>query len=318
MIIPRKFLATTGPFWFLSLTYISMFWANATSLPLFARFFIGDTFKVIYLYTIFGYEVYLGEAILTLIAIALVTLLCIRSKAAAAHAMVVMALVFTVGITVCFVIAAAAGQGDWAPAFVPDRTALSQTLRIAFISPWAFVGFEGITHSAEEYNFKIDKLHRILVISVLSTTALYVFVTLLSISAYPADCTSWLDYIRNLDQYSGIEGLPAFYAARTYMGSAGVWILMASLLSLVLTSLIGNLRALSRLFYATAADDILPDRFAELNDRQIPANAMLLVAGISCVIPFVGRTAIGWIVDVTTLGATMLYGFVSAAAAAAL
>ena len=26
-------------FWFLSLTYISIFWANATSLPLFARFF---------------------------------------------------------------------------------------------------------------------------------------------------------------------------------------------------------------------------------------------------------------------------------------
>lgn len=31
-------------FWFLSLTYISMFWANATSLPLFSKFFIGDLF----------------------------------------------------------------------------------------------------------------------------------------------------------------------------------------------------------------------------------------------------------------------------------
>ena len=52
--------------WFLSLTYISMFWANATSLPLFMRYFVGDLFRFGRLFTVFGYEVYLGEALLTL------------------------------------------------------------------------------------------------------------------------------------------------------------------------------------------------------------------------------------------------------------
>ena len=301
-------------FWFLSLTYIAMFWANATSLPLFARFFIGDTFKVGYLFSIFQYEVYLGEALLTLAAIAAITLLCIKSKSAAAHAMVAMVAVFSIGIALCFLVAVVKNKSGWSPAFVPDKSAVAQSLRIALISPWAFIGFENITHSAEEYNFKRDKLHRILVISVLTTTAVYVFVTLLSISAYPEGCADWLDYIRNLDSYSGIDGLPAFYAAHFYMGDLGVAILIASLLALILTSLIGNLRALSRLFYAAANDDILPGKFAQLNEKHIPANAMLLVAAVSCVIPFVGRTAIGWIVDVTTLGATILYGFVSAAA----
>ena len=300
-------------FWFLSLTYISIFWANATSLPLFARFFIGDTFKTVYLFTVFGYEVYLGEALLTLAAIAGVTLLCVRNEKATARLMVVLVCVFTAGIALCFTVAAAAHRGGWAPAFVPEKSAIAQSLRIAFISPWAFIGFENITHSAEEFNFKRDGLHRILVASVLVSTAIYIFVTLLSISAYPEGCTSWLDYIRNLGDYSGIEGLPAFYAAHHYMGDFGVAILMAALLALVLTSLIGNLRALSRLLLATARDGILPSRFSELNDRNTPANALILVAAISAVIPFVGRTAIGWIVDVTTLGATMLYGFVSAA-----
>ena len=55
-------------FWFLSLTYMAMFWANATSLPLFARFFIGDTFKFGYLFSVFGYEVYLGGAPRNLVA----------------------------------------------------------------------------------------------------------------------------------------------------------------------------------------------------------------------------------------------------------
>ena len=42
-------------------------------------------------------------------------------------------------------------------------------------------------------------------------------------------------------------------------------------------------------------------------------HAILLVLIVSLPIPFLGRTAIGWIVDATTFGATMIYGFVSVA-----
>ena len=304
-------------FWFMSLVYLSVFWANATSLPLFARYFIGNTFRFGYLYTVFDYEIYLGEVLLTLAAILLVALLCIRSKTGAARLMVVLVLLLLAGIAVCFV-AALAGHGGtdmtFAPAFLPDRGSFSQVLRIVFISPWAFIGFESITHSAEEFKFGRSRLYRILVISVITSTAVYMMVTLLSVTAYPAECGSWLEYISRLDQYSGIEGLPAFYAARHYLGDAGIYLLMASLLSLVATSLIGNLRALSRLFYAVSRDGILSPRCARLNRRNIPANAIWLVVLFSLPIPFVGRTAIGWIVDVTTIGATLLYGFVSAAA----
>lgn len=304
-------------FWFLCMTYIAMFWANATSLPLFAHYFLGDIFRFGYLYTVFDYPVYTGEVLLTLIAILSVLLLCIRSRMAAARAMVGLVVIFVAGISFCFA-AAMTGNGkegaSLAPAFVPDSGALAQTLRIVFISPWAFIGFENITHSSEEFRFKSDKLHRILVISVITSAALYIFVTLLSITAYPEGCANWLDYITHLDRYEGIDGLPAFYAARHYLGDTGIHILMASLLALVLTSLIGNLRALSRLNYAVARDGIIPKRFTRLNDRHIPAAAMILVAVLSLPIPFLGRTAIGWIVDITTIGATIVYGFISAAA----
>ena len=199
------------------------------------------------------------------------------------------------------------------PAFLPDKGVLEQVIRIAFISPWAFIGFETVSHSAAEYKFKHSNMFRILVISVAVTTALYIFVILLSVTAYPEDCSGWLDYITHLDRYDGIAGLPAFYAANHYLGQTGVNILMASLLSLVLTSLIGMLRALSRLCYAVALDGILPERFAHLNEKEIPANAILLVLLVSLPIPFLGRTAIGWIVDATTFGATIIYGFVSVA-----
>ncbi|MGX8699079.1 MAG: amino acid permease, partial [bacterium] len=303
-------------FWFLFLTYISIFWANATSIPLFARYFLRGMFRFGYLYTIFGYEVFLGEALVTFAVIFAVAFLCIRSKKATARSMVVLVLIFTVGISVTF---AAAMQGfrhaefSMAPPFVPESNALRQVMRIAFISPWAFIGFESVSHSAAEYRFQHRNMFRVLFIALVVITALYLFITVMSVSAYPEGCESWLDYIRRLDEFDGIAGLPAFYAAQHYMGDTGVFLLMASLLALVLSSLIGMLRAVSRLCYAVAQDGILPERFARLSGKQIPVNAILLVIAFSLPIPFVGRTAIGWIVDTTTIGATILYGFASAA-----
>ena len=267
------------------------------------------------MYTIFGFEVYLGEALVTLSAIVLVALLCMKNKMAAAHFMEAMVIVFTAGITICFA-AAMAGHGSTGmtmePAFIPDKSALRQVIRIAFISPWAFIGFESVSHSVAEYNFRNSSLFRVLVISLAVTTALYIFAILLSASAYPEECSGWLDYISRLDEFEGIEGLPAFYAARFYMGDAGVYILMASLLALVFTSLVGTLRAGSRLCFAVAQDGILPERFRKLSRKHVPENAIILMVVLSLPIPFLGRTAIGWIVDTTTICATIVYGFASA------
>ena len=302
--------------WFMFLIYISIFWANATSIPLFARYFLQGVFKQGYLFTVFGYEVYLGEALVTLAVMWLVGLLCIKSKKATARIMVILVLLFTAGIIVCFT-AAMLGYGrsglTMSPAFLPEKSAVQQIVRIAFISPWAFIGFETVSHSAAEYKFKHSNMFRVLALSVAVTTALYIFLILLSTSAYPEGCSGWLDYISRLDEFEGISGLPAFYAANHYLGSTGVNILMLALLALVFTSLIGMLRALSRLCYAVAQDGILPGRFAVLNNKQIPVNTILLVLLVSLPIPFLGRTAIGWIVDATTIGATIIYGFASVA-----
>ena len=300
--------------WFLSLTYLAILWANATSIPLFARYFLGDVFKVGGLYTLFGYDVYLGEALLSIGALLLVALLCARRKGTMSKLMIAMAVVFTAGIVVCFAAGITGSRGELGAGYVPGSSALSQIVRIAVISPWAFIGFENISHATEEISFRNTRLYRVLFISVISTTALYIFITLLSVTAYPGEYRSWLDYIQNREHLQGLKGLPAFYAANRYMGKTGVVILMLALLSLIVTSLIGNITALSRLFYALGRNSILPARFGRLNERNVPANAIALIVGLSALFPFLGRTAIGWIVDVTTIGATLIYGLVSASA----
>ena len=301
--------------WFLLLTYLAVFWANATSLPLFARYFLGDVFRVGYLFTVFGYEIYLGEALLTIAAVLLFSLVCASGHRLAGRAMVVMGVLMTAGIAVCAVWSlAGARQAVPDPAFLPDSGTVGQILGIACISPWAFVGFENISHLNEEFTFPRRRVFRVLAAAVGTATALYILLLLLSTSVWPERYDSWLSYIRDVGNLEGLENLPAFYAVSRTMGNTGVGILMAVLLCLVFTSLIGNLTALSRLFYALGRDGLFSGRLASLNRRTVPGKAIGLVAAISCLIPLLGRTAVGWIVDVTTLGATLVYAFVSAAA----
>lgn len=301
--------------WFLVLTYMSVLWANATSIPLFSRYFIGPVLQFGKLYTIFGYDIYVGEIIVTIAALLLTALVCSRARRASTVIMIAMAAVFTAGILIVGICSITGHRMTWQPLYVPETKALSQIVRIAVISPWAFIGFESVSHGAAEFSFKRDKVFRYLVISVVITTLLYILITMASVTAYPERYGSWLEYIRDRGNLEGLEALPAFYAAKHYMGNTGVSILMAALMALIISSLIGNTSAVSRLFLSMGRDGLLPENIGRLNDRALPANAMYLIAGLSLFIPFVGRTAIGWIVDVTTIGATLIYALVSGSAA---
>ena len=312
----RKFVGRDYGFlagWFVLLTYLAVFWANITSVPLFARFFLGSTFQFGFRYTIFGYEVFLGEALLSILAVVLTALLCLRGCRLSNRIMSIAALIFTAGFTFCAVFALLRHDLSlsYAPLYIEGSDALGQIVRIAAISPWAFIGFENIAHFSEEYAFPVRRVRRILIWSVAVTTLLYLFVSLLSISAYPPEYDSWLAYIQDMGNLSGIRAVPAFYAAHHYLGQAGVTILLLSLFSVILTSLIGNMMALSRLLYAAGREGEASGKLAALNPKGVPKNAVLAVAALSGLIPFLGRTAIGWIVDVTTLGATLLYGMIS-------
>ena len=176
-------------FWFILLTYLAILWANVTSVPLFARFFLGKTFQFGFHYSIFGYEVWMGEALLSVAALVLVGLLCSRSTRIPGRVMVVLAMVFALGFTVCALIAVFRHDSSYsyAPMYTEGSRAFAQIVHIAVISPWAFIGFENVSHFSEEYKFPVKKIRGVLISSVIVTTLLYLFVSILSISAYPPE-----------------------------------------------------------------------------------------------------------------------------------
>jgi len=302
--------------WFLIITYVAIIWANASALPLIARTLLGSVFQFGFHYVIAGYHVYFGEILLAVCALMIAALLCLRRKAAE-RTQIVMAIVLFAGVVLCFAAAAVkfgGREGVFTPPYSPAHSAFGGVFTIFALAPWAFVGFESISHSTEETAFPLKHAFKILCAAVVTAGLAYILLALLAAFAQPAGMTNWLDYIRNLGSFSGPASQPAFFAAGAAMGTLGSALLGVAALCAIFTGLIGNYIALSRLLKSMSDDNMLRGWVGKLDANHVPRHAILSILCVSAVLPFFGRTAISWIVDVTTVGATIAYAYASAAA----
>ena len=300
--------------WFLILTYIAIAWANATALALIGRHLLGGIFSFGFHYHVSGYEVYVGEVFLSIAALLLVGGAFLCGKRLAARLQVAFAFVLAVGIAVCVAAVLMKHQGGlagFAPAFADGKPRLLQVVAIVALAPWAFVGFESVSHSAEEFAFPRWRTVRIIVISLVAATAAYVALTLVAASTCPPGFANWRDYMAARNTLDGLEAMPTFYAVKNALGGAGLVVLCLTTLAAILTGLIGHIVAASRLLYAMSRDGMLHGAFGRLDRDGSPRNAIVAIIAVSCLVPLAGRTAVGWIVDVTTIGASIAYGYVS-------
>ena len=299
--------------WFLILTYIAIIWANATALPLIARTLLGSTFQFGFEYEIAGFHVWLGEILLSVAALVIAALFCLRRKLAS-HIQIIMAVLLFAGVVICFVAAAGNSTVSMEPAFAPGNSASGGIFTIFALTPWAFVGFESISHSTAEARFKRKRTFAIIVVAVVTSALAYIFLSEIAVTALPEGVSSWPEYMANLGNYSGVASQPTFFAANSALGSTGSVILGIAALCGIFTGLIGNYIALSRLIVAMTQDGMLKGRIGEIDRNHVPRRAIIVILLISIVLPFFGRTAISWIVDVTTIGATIAYAYASASA----
>ncbi|MBR3688333.1 MAG: amino acid permease, partial [Lentisphaeria bacterium] len=303
--------------WFLFLTYMAILWANATALVLLVRFLFGDALQFGFHYTMVGFDVYLGEVLLCLAAIVLCACACIAGRRLAIGLHTFFAFVLLAGVVTCFVAALFQHKGGMAgmgPAFSTSGPKAVQILRILAMVPWAFVGFEAVVQSSSEFRFPVKRTFSLLLAAILLAALTYILLALLPTLALPDGYSNWKEYNNALPGLTGIAGMPVFSAAKKALGPLGVAVIGGSMLSGQLTALFATYIAVSRLMRAMADDEMIPQWFGKCNGEGNPVNAILTVMCISLPIPFLGRTVIGWPVDLSNLGAAIAYGYISAAA----
>lgn len=300
--------------WLLGLCYLALVAQNATALALVARNVVGGVFRTGFLYSFAGYDIYAGELCLALAALLLFAALSIRGVKLAGlfQTVLVLAIVFGVGATLAATIDQVGPQAFFAPrpAFSPITPPLHGVLVVLAIAPFLFVGFDTIPQAAEEYHFPPVKTKGLIILSLVFGALIYAALTLLASSTGPNALQGWDGYLNA--SADGIEGIPTFNAAQTFLGLPGIVLLSVAACGAILSGIVGFYMATSRLLFALARDGFLPDWFASVHPRyRTPHHALLFIFAVSAIAPFFGRTVLGWLVDMSALGAAVAYAYAS-------
>lgn len=304
--------------WFLGLSYLTIVALNATALALLGRNLLGGTFQFGFHYTVAGYDIFLGELILAIVALLLFAWVNIRGIKSSGVFQTVLVFLLVGGVAIISIAALfspKASAANLVPAFSPDELPLSGILAIIAIAPWTFLGFDTVPQAAEEFNFSHRKTKAIMIISIVFGALVYILLNTVTAAVVPDGYANWAQYVNDLPNTKGLMSLPTFYAAHALLGNAGLIFLGLAVLAAILSGIVGFYMATSRLLYVMARDRFLPRWFGELHPKyNTPRNAILFVMAISMVAPFFGRTALNWIVDMSSIGAAIGYGYTSAAA----
>lgn len=293
--------------WGMILAYWSLIPLNATALALISRYLFPGIVQQGYLYQIAGWDVYAGEVVLASAFIIIMAVINIRGIKQAAWLQTAIAL--TLIGCICIVSFLVMGISDWsnlAPGFPEGRGWWKGVFSIVAMAPWAFIGFDCIPQSAEEYNFSHKKSTRIMITAILMAAVLYIAIcTVTAMGLKP-----WEELLADRHNW------PTGFVIRQTLGLIGLIVLGIAMFCAVVSGMNAFYISTSRLMYAMAQEGSLPKWFGHLSPKYgTPKNAILFTMAASLFAPWFGREILIWIVDMTSVGAAIVFAYTTASAA---
>lgn len=294
--------------WATLLAYLSILWANSTAIILLIRAIWGDVLQFGFHYTIADYDVYFGEILLTIVLIVFFGLLAIFGKVLVRVFHIILAFVHIVLIAAIFIGIFIGGQHSLTFGFADvDLPKGVQVFNIVMLAPWMFVGFEAFAYMFNSGGRKAKDANKITIISIVTAAIAYILPMLIPVFAMPEGYTTWEAYVAASSQAEGLFSLPVFYSTYYVLGDVGLYILVACIFCAISTSIFGLFRATARLLVSMSEEELMPKFVGRLYKNGEPYVGIIIIMFISAIVPFFGRTAVGWIVDITTITATIVY-----------
>lgn len=293
--------------WFLLIAYWCLVPMNATAVGLIGRYFFPGTVQGKLLYNVAGWNVYSGEIILALLAILIVGLINLKGVQVAGwfQTAVAFALVGSILVIASMTVYYGLDFSNLEPAFPKGVSPSSSLLAITAIAPFLYIGFDCIPQAAEEYSFSHKKTLGILISSTILAALMYSTITFVTAIVFP-----WHQFIMSKPEWA--TGL----VIETVAGKVGLFFLGIAMFCAVISGMNAFYLSGSRLLYAMSESDAVPPLFGKLNPHsRVPSNAITFLMVLSFIAPFFGRQVLGWLVDMTAVGAAMGYIFTSASAA---
>lgn len=299
--------------WMLSLGYVSIVALNATALPLLVSFLLPGVLEQGFLYTMAGYDVYLGETLFSCFFIVLFGFMNYRGVKSVGKLQLVMVMIMCAAVAVAFFGTVATGSvsaQNLQPLYGEGKSLMSGFISILALAPFLYVGFDCIPQAAEEYDFPPHKAKLLISSALLVGALIYAAMSLVTDLVIP-----WQDVLALTDE----TGAPVkWYTGAILdmtMGRMGVAFVAIAVSMGICTGLNGFFMTSSRLLFGMARAKMLPSAFGKIHPiYQTPSFCVIFTMVICCFCPFFGREVINWVVDMCSVGTAIGYFFTCACA----
>ena len=290
--------------WFMVLGYVSIVALNASALALLGRRLLPSVVERGYLYTIAGWDVYIGEVVIASAALVIFAVLNLWGAGNSARIQFYMALVMLGAVAILafgMAIFSHNALGNLRPAFAAEGSPIPGILMVVGIAPWAFIGFDSIPQTAEEFDFPAKKATGLIVWSLVAATVLYVLMIFATAAGAP-----WQESTATGSVWVVADVISAV------LGVVGLALLSVAALMGIATGLNGFYMASSRALLAMGRANMIPRGFSLVNGRSgAPSTAIWFVCLVGLPAPWFGRVALSWIVDMASIGFTFALAYTS-------
>ncbi|MTI83963.1 MAG: APC family permease [Firmicutes bacterium] len=286
--------------WFLTLGYLSIVALNGTALAVLGKFVLPGVFARGYMYSIAGWEVYLGEVLLSCIAIILFGVFNYRGVKIMGRAQLLIVSLLCGGVVLIgfgTFLDPGAAISNLKPAFAPDKTMFASIAAVLAIAPFLYVGFDTIPQSAEEFDFPHDKSFKLMFWAILIGALMYTVVTVGTAIASP-----WQQLLATEPTWATGQSM------QETLGNWGLMFLSLSLLMGICSGINGFFMATSRLLFSMGRARVIPKFFTDIHPKyQTPYKAVIFTLILSITAPWFGRQVVIWIVDMAAVGTAIGY-----------
>ncbi|WP_411167873.1 APC family permease [Clostridium sp. MB05] len=286
--------------WFLTLAYFTMIPLNATAFPLVIKKIFGGVLEFGYLYSVAGFDIYIGDILASSFIILVFAYSNIKGlkETSKVQNIIIIALISMVFIVFVGMIL----KGDRAKfneVYISSyKFDLGEIAKVFAITPFAFVGFDAIPQLCKEFNFSNRKASLIAVISLIMGAMIYNILNIITALAYaPSE-------VANLEWAAGS-------AVISTLGKGAFIMLVIALCAAVWSGINGFMICGSKLLGSIAQYNMLPESMGKLNSNGVFKNSIIFIVIVSLIAPWFGREVISWIVDMSSLGASIAYFYVS-------
>ena len=230
--------------WFLSLSYLTIVFLNATALFIVGRIMFGSAMQAGIHYQIAGYEVYFSEIVLSAIVLVVTGVLFVYGKPILQKLQQILGIVLAAGIVLLSIIILPHVDIGIVGEFAHDSSAnpAMSIVALSLLAPWAFVGFDIVSLETAHFRFDVKKSWRIIALAICMAGLAYMATTLMSIAFIPDGFSSWWSYLDATESLTGPTSVPSMYAALQAGGAIGLVVAAITAVAAILTGIIGGAR----------------------------------------------------------------------------